>query len=288
MARNTKRDSQSLLRGIIFLAMLWVWFAYFTPKGLGEIVFAVVCSLAAAYVWAFAFTMLREGRSEGFESKTAFVSQSSPRVREEPTGSMTTWQRVVAVASRNPPKPKEWNVALLKRLEWRRFEEVCAAYFELVGFTARINEFGPDGGIDIKLYASGATVPSIAVQCKAWTSVFVGVDVVRELLGAMADARITEGIVVTSGGFSFDARKLASRNNIALIDGEEFIRKLTKTLTDDQRNRLLARAIEGDFETPTCARCGVKMKLRTSKHGPFWGCINYPRCKSKIFQPATR
>jgi restriction system protein len=283
MARNRKRAFHNLLRVFIFLGMLWVWFTYFKPKGLGEIFFAVVCSWVAAYVWAFAFMMLREGRSGKFE-----VNQSNPRVREEPTSDMTTWQRVVAQASDNPAKPKEWNVALLKRMEWRRFEEICAAYFELVGFTARINDFGADGGIDIKLYASGATAPSIAVQCKAWTSSFVGVDVVRELLGAMADAKITEGILVTSAGFTFDASKLASRNNIALIDGEEFVRKLAKTLTNDQRNRLLERAIEGDFETPTCARCGVKMKLRTSQRGPFWGCINYPRCTSKIFQPTTR
>ncbi len=37
--------------------------------------------------------------------------------------------------------------------------------------------------------------------------------------------------------------------------------------------------------TPTCPKCGAEMKLRTAKSGAnkgnqFWGCSNYPRCRS--------
>lgn len=36
---------------------------------------------------------------------------------------------------------------------------------------------------------------------------------------------------------------------------------------------------------PTCPKCGAKMRLRTAKSGAnegnqFWGCSNYPRCRS--------
>ncbi|OMQ22798.1 helix-hairpin-helix domain-containing protein [Serratia oryzae] len=30
---------------------------------------------------------------------------------------------------------------------------------------------------------------------------------------------------------------------------------------------------------PNCPRCGSLMRRRSGKHGPFWGCQNYPRCK---------
>lgn len=29
----------------------------------------------------------------------------------------------------------------------------------------------------------------------------------------------------------------------------------------------------------TCPQCGAKMKLRSGKYGPFYGCANYPHCK---------
>jgi hypothetical protein len=31
---------------------------------------------------------------------------------------------------------------------------------------------------------------------------------------------------------------------------------------------------------PTCSICQTPMKFRTSRHGPFWGCRIYPKCRS--------
>jgi len=44
-------------------------------------------------------------------------------------------------------------------------------------------------------------------------------------------------------------------------------------------------ATAGDYTTPTCASCGVKMIVRTPKAGgkAFWGCVNYPRCTMIIY-----
>ena len=40
-------------------------------------------------------------------------------------------------------------------------------------------------------------------------------------------------------------------------------------------------ATKGDFLTPTCPRCSIKMTARksTREGRMFWGCTNYPRCK---------
>lgn len=40
----------------------------------------------------------------------------------------------------------------LRSLEWKRFELLCARYYEAVGFKMEILDAGQDGGIDIKLF----------------------------------------------------------------------------------------------------------------------------------------
>src|SRR5216117_3836318 len=43
-----------------------------------------------------------------------------------------------------------------RRLEWRRFEELCTAYYEALGLTTTQARSGTDGGADIGLVAGGA------------------------------------------------------------------------------------------------------------------------------------
>ena len=56
------------------------------------------------------------------------------------------------------------------------------------------------------------------------------------------------------------------------------------TLTDEQQAGLLRLATAGDYTTPTCPSCAVKMTKREPKAGgkTFWGCVNFPRCRSII------
>lgn len=184
------------------------------------------------------------------------------------------------------PKPvdtSKWSIELLSALEWKRFENLCAAYFEELGFRAKTVRAGPDGGVDIHLYAEGDSHPGMIVQCKAWRTKMVGVSLIRELFGVMTADKVAEGIFATTGGFSDDAIGFARGKNIHLINGEDFLAKLL-ALPPDRQQALLKLATEGDFTTPTCASCGVKMVFRTPKAGgnPFWGCRNYPRCTTKM------
>ena len=181
-----------------------------------------------------------------------------------------------------------WSLELLRKLEWRRFEEVCEAYFQTIGFRSEPTRFGADGGIDINLYAKGAATPSIAVQCKAWNAYPVGVKLIRELRGVMAEKGTAEGIFITTAAFTGEARTFAASQNITLIDGPNFIRMIDDLLPDQQK-ALLDLATRGDFRTPTCPSCGVKMTARRSRKDgkPFWGCVNYPRCKQTFFGAAN-
>src|SRR5436190_1024181 len=115
-----------------------------------------------------------------------------------------------------------WSLEVLKHLEWRRFEELCEAYFEALGFTDTISHSRVNGAVDIRLRARGA-----------------------------------------------DPAKLTA-------------------LAPEKSLGLLKFATQGDFLTPTCPRCSIKMTSRksTGEGRKFWGCPNYPRCKQTLYSSA--
>lgn len=180
------------------------------------------------------------------------------------------------------PKPTAWSLELLRQIEWKRVEELTAAYFREKSFRTETIKAGADGGIDVKLFSTGKTDPFAVVQCKAWNTQKVGVKPVRELLGVMAHEKVAKGIFVTTGEYTQEAIAFAKENPINLITGE-MLSKGIFALADDARARLLAVATEGDYTTPTCPSCGIKMVRRSSDRGSFWGCTNYPRCRQKFF-----
>jgi restriction system protein len=181
-----------------------------------------------------------------------------------------------------PPKETKaidsWSVEALRKLEWKRFELLCAKYYEAVDFKSETLRCGPDGGIDVKLYRVDQSKPIAIVQCKAWNSA-VGVKEVRELLGVMAHEKVARGIFITTASYTKDALEFGKTNPIQLIDGEAFVRKIQELPTEKQ-DALLKFAFEGDYATPTCASCGIKMVKREGKQKTFWGCVNYPKCRS--------
>lgn len=156
-----------------------------------------------------------------------------------------------------------WNIELLRAIEWKRFEELCAAYFEAIGFSAQTTRNGPDGGIDIRLSTNPAGPTEILVQCKAWNTLKVGVKPVRELFGVMANEKVREGIFVTTGTFTSDAQSFAPYGSLHLIDGESLHSKIL-ALSPEQQKGLLRVAVSGDFITPSCPSCGIKLVLRNS------------------------
>jgi restriction system protein len=182
----------------------------------------------------------------------------------------------------------KWSLELLRKLEWRRFEEVCTGFFQAFGFRAKSTRFGADGGVDINLYAEGETSPSRLVQCKAWNAYPIGIKAIRELRGVMAERGVPRGIFVTTTTFTAEARAFAANQDIVLIDGPDLLGGIAG-MPFEQQQALLELATKGDFRTPTCPSCGIKMTARrSSKDGkPFWGCVNYPRCRQTFFGKAN-
>jgi Restriction endonuclease len=165
---------------------------------------------------------------------------------------------------------------LLDALEWRRFEQLVTWYFQKTGFEARRSRVGADGGVDIHVFNRGVDRPFAYVQCKAWYAYKVGVKPIRELFGVMAADRISTGYFITTGGFSAEAHDFAKGRDMKLITGGYLLEKLN-SLPESDRSDILQHVTAGDYRTPTCPRCDVKMVRRTGSDGDFWGCPNYSR-----------
>ena len=190
-------------------------------------------------------------------------------------------------AVRKQATPQVWSLQLIQALEWKRFEEVVCDYYGQLGYRTNTTRMGADGGVDVMLYGSTGPKPISIVQCKSWSKK-VGVKPVRELLGVMAANQVEHGVFVTTSEYTQEAKDFALGVNMQLVDGQMLLGMLQE-LPPDKRTAVLKRATAGDYSTPTCPNCNVKMVSRESKKGPstgsfFWGCRNYPRCKQTFKQ----
>ncbi|HTO04103.1 MAG TPA: restriction endonuclease, partial [Opitutus sp.] len=176
----------------------------------------------------------------------------------------------------------ELTYELLDRLEWKRVELIVALYFAETGARAECTCIGADGGVDVQLYRNGEQTPYCYVQCKAFGPK-VDVKLVRELLGVMSAAKITEGVFVTTGRYTKDALNFAAQNNIQAISGVGFVDRFNQ-LPFDARTRILSKVTEGDYTTPTCSQCDIKMVL-SSREPPQWRCR---RCNNRQYVRKSR
>jgi len=179
-------------------------------------------------------------------------------------------------------RPTAWSRELIDRIEWKRFEDLCCEFYRVKGIRAETTRLGADGGVDIRLFQDAVDPQrcTAVVQCKAWNQA-VGVKPVRELRGVMAHERVDKAFFMAPNGFTDEARSFAAENRITLLDGKLFLAMLER-LPAALRRQLLDFATEGDWTTPTCPSCGVKMAARDGTHGRFWGCVRFPKCRATL------
>lgn len=192
--------------------------------------------------------------------------------------------RSASSSEKHLPRPDTWSLELLRAIDWKRFEELCAEYFRLCGFRAITQSHGADGGIDIRLCAASDPTKVVnLVQCKRWNDRPVGLRELREFLGVMTANKLQRGTFVTSSTFNAEGAAFAASNKIHMLDGEEFLKRILDRPVADQQ-RLLEVATEGDYLTPTCPSCGIKLvKRQNGKDGSeFWSCSTFPRCRYKL------
>jgi len=176
------------------------------------------------------------------------------------------------LAPRFPPpaaaprlKRDAWSLELLRVMDAKRFEFLCASYFEALGFRVEVTHRATESGVDIRLYPPNQRRPC----------------------GTMASGMVAEGSLLTTGKFTAEAVELARERNVTLIDGDDLLGKLL-ALPAAKRESLLQYATEGAHVTPTCASCGMKMIRKESKEDgkTFWECVKHPQRPAAPKAPA--
>ncbi len=153
--------------------------------------------LGAVAVLAFLWWLLRRG---SFEEE----SEPEPRsvVRQLPT----------------PVEVAGWSQV--------RLREVCVAVFEVEGYLAKLRP--PESGAELALHRGSEDKPEILVHCRSGTVGLAGPRVVRELFGTVIAEGVATGWVVSPGGFTAEARKIAAEHGMLLIGGEELLQRLAE------------------------------------------------------------
>jgi hypothetical protein len=205
------------------------------------------------------------------------------------------------------------NLADLHQLTPQRFEDEMARLFERLGYEVQQTPYSNDLGRDAILKKGGK---KFLLECKRYAETNpVGRPELQKFHSAVVSDRAVSGFFVTTGTFTAAAREHATKLGITPVDGTELLRYLIKskppTPDDDSysamctvcgvtvRHSLRARkpvaCPEGHLVKPTldidgllgqrgaspeCARCGKPMKLVNGKNGRFWGCSQYPQCRS--------
>ncbi len=132
----------------------------------------------------------------------------------------------------------DFTAATLSALDWAKFEQLVASYFEKTGVVASHTRTGQASAVHIKISWKGEARPFALVQCIAQPNGLVDVSPIQRLAAALAAEDIRRGYVFTSGKFSVAARDLAEEKHLTLLPGELFLEKLN-ALPDSARAELM-------------------------------------------------
>jgi len=135
--------------------------------------------------------------------------------------------------------------------------------------------------MDVRLFQDGPGKASGIARCKASSVHRLDSRPVVDLAGAMARQHIAKGFFMTREGFHEDAIGVAAKHGITLVDSHILL-SLIQRLPGRAQKHLLHFATGGDWSTPTCPSCGVKMEMRQRKGAEYWRCPNAMRCGKRL------
>ena len=150
-----------------------------------------------------------------FQSERATDNESGDPVAEEPDTTLSWQDKLIAV---------------LQTMDPVAFERLCQRILRESGFIeVEVTKRGGDGGIDGfgTIRIAGLISFNVLFQSKRYKG-NVGPEVVRDFRGAMV-GRADKGMILSTGGFTSEARREATRDGappIDLIDGRLLAAKL--------------------------------------------------------------
>jgi len=188
-----------------------------------------------------------------------------------------------------PDKPTQWSLQLLQDMDWKHFQELCAHYYESLGYITKPVPAGENKDVDIYLYKENNPNKIFGViKCKKWRKL-VGINLVKALFTLQSDKKIPLAIFFSTSGFSKTAISFCEKKHLKLISGEALLDQIRKLPLDIQQ-QLLTAAVRGDYTTPSCVKCHAKMVLHSNKNQnkQLWRCQHYEKCKTTMYLNAAK
>lgn len=273
MGRRRKNNDLALaeaLAGLVGLLVLgWVFSPGFRAVLQILLVIIVVGGLVVLFI-----LMLKGVLSKSSTSPSDPFTQMSRQITN-PTTNKPPIFRVEMESQDIQPIPELTISEKLRKIDWFQFEKLIELIYLHRGFSVkRLGGANPDGGVDLIVES---LTERFVVQCKHWRKWTVGVRHIREFLGTITDSKISKGIFITLTGYSGDAKQLADKHGIQILNESDVIKML------EDAGLMYSKEISALFSDTRkfCPKCEIEMVLRTArlKGNQFWGCSNYPRCK---------
>jgi restriction system protein len=276
MARRRKSKESDIFEAVIGMVGLVLFPCFLVPGFcqfvLSLLVIAAISGGVGLVIWITFKKFKPEPASSTFRTFTSVTSApyqtEQPIHRKPPT---------VYVEELRPakPAPEPTISEKLHKIDWFQFEKLIELIYRHRGFSVkRLGGANADDGVDLMIESS---TDKFVVQCKHWRKWTVGVRHIREFLGTMTDSKISKGIFITLVGYSGEAKQLADKHAIQILNETDIIKML------DESGLMYSKEISALFadKRKFCPKCEAEMVVRTNRQNgnKFWGCQNYPRCR---------
>jgi restriction system protein len=203
-------------------------------------------------VWAITETGERMTESD-VETVPALVRRQDYDRRRRDQDAVVEPAAEETLASGGPPPEESWKDKLLATMQAMSpdaFERLAQRLLREAGFTkVEVTGRSGDGGIDgLGVLRVNLLSFQVLFQCKRYQGT-VGAGAVRDFRGAMV-GRSDKGLIITTGTFSNDAKREATRDGapaIDLIDGDQLC-DLLKSLKLGVRTELVEQiVVDGEW-----------------------------------------
>jgi hypothetical protein len=184
-------------------------------------------------------------------------------------------------ARRQAEKERRYNewVAKIKLPEYlttmhpQEFEHLVCNLFRRMGYEVEHTPYSADGGIDGYMRKDGELA---IVQCKRVKS-SVGEPVLRDLFGSMHAVGAREGVVVTTGKVSKQARSWSKDKPIRILELDELVSHIRVYYREG--DVIPESFMPHDVESVPCPKCSNPLKVVGRSGKRFVGCSAYPSCR---------
>ena len=260
MSRRQKSKEAAIFESVAGLAALVLFLLFLSPGFRQHVEIIVGILVFGLLVWLTYEIIKPKEPSSTFRTFTSAGRQTEEPIRKTPP---TVF---VEPLKPSPKVPEETISEKLRKIDWFQFEKLIALTYEHRGFKVRrLGGANPDGGVDLIVESPTET---FVVQCKQWRKSNVGVKQIREFLGTMTDSKTQKGIFITLAGYSSEAKQLAEKHEIQILNETDLIQML------EQSGFIHSGEISALFadERKFCPKCENEMVLRANRQTgeKFW------------------